>query len=324
MKIWYFIEIQLQAGIPVMLICVADNHGSSPGRQGFKMAVSLEGKLYGTIGGGIMEHKMVEYAKSALGKDLDAIELRQQFHDKKSKKDRSGMICSGEQTLLLVPLYPKGLTALQEMLEKEIANPGSLRIRITPDGLSFETFHSPRTIVFEKAHSGNWLYTEPLVLKNRIHIFGGGHVGLALSEVMSLLDFEVILYDDRPVLNTREANIFALEKHTVDYEKLDISGIRSEDFVAILTFSYRSDKLILRQLHRKQVFYLGLMGSEEKIRVLFDELEAEGVSRKALQPVFAPIGLETFSKTPMEIAVSIAAQIIREKNKNLPTGRTLK
>jgi len=66
MKIWRFIKDKLEKDIPVVLLYVLDSKGSSPGRQGFKMAVTNDGEISGTIGGGIMEHKLVELSKSAL------------------------------------------------------------------------------------------------------------------------------------------------------------------------------------------------------------------------------------------------------------------
>jgi len=65
-----------------------------------------------------------------------------------------------------------------------------------------------------------------------------------------------------------------------------------------------------------------MIGSEAKIKTLFTEFQEEGIDPERRKHVFIPIGLNIFSKTAKEIAVSIAAEIIREKNKYLPTGRT--
>ena len=66
MDVWEFIDNKLSANIDVMLLYVLESEGSSPGRKGFKMAVAADGDLYGTIGGGIMEFKLVEKARSLL------------------------------------------------------------------------------------------------------------------------------------------------------------------------------------------------------------------------------------------------------------------
>lgn len=64
----------------------------------------------------------------------------------------------------------------------------------------------------------------------------------------------------------------------------------------------------------KKIKYLGMMGSEEKVRTLYKELREEGITERQLANVRSPIGVQIKSKTPDEIAVSIAAEIIGVKN----------
>src|SRR4051812_2385238 len=95
LPLWKFIAGRLQTSVPVMLLCVVESFGSSPGRRGFKMAVTAD-DMIGSIGGGIMEHKFVELAKEKLkSPSFDTI-LKRQQHNKNAVKDQSGMICSGE------------------------------------------------------------------------------------------------------------------------------------------------------------------------------------------------------------------------------------
>ena len=65
-----------------MLLCVLESERSSPGRQGFKMAVSADGEFFGTIGGGMMEQKFVEKAKHLLAENKTKVLLMRQYHDK--------------------------------------------------------------------------------------------------------------------------------------------------------------------------------------------------------------------------------------------------
>ena len=60
--IWHFIKSNLQNGKNVVLLVVAGSFASSPGRQGFKMAVSEDAESFGTVGGGIMEKDLNEFA----------------------------------------------------------------------------------------------------------------------------------------------------------------------------------------------------------------------------------------------------------------------
>ena len=66
LELWQFIGKRLKNDEKVLLLVVVESTGSSPGRQGFKMGVGTEGSLCGSIGGGIMEIKLVELAKSYL------------------------------------------------------------------------------------------------------------------------------------------------------------------------------------------------------------------------------------------------------------------
>src|SRR3954463_11531438 len=99
MDVWRFISAKLNEGINIQLMYVLESEGSSPGRRGFKMAVAADGDFEGTIGGGIMEHKLVEKARAMLSERVNSISLVRQYHDKEHAKDQSGMICSGSQLI---------------------------------------------------------------------------------------------------------------------------------------------------------------------------------------------------------------------------------
>jgi xanthine dehydrogenase accessory factor len=319
---WEFINDKLTVNINVMLLWVLESEGSSPGRKGFKMAVSADGDLYGTIGGGIMEHKLVERARSLLVTNSKEISIVKQFHDKTHNKNQSGMICSGSQLNALIPLnLSDARKNIRTIAEASLNNKNKI-IHLSPAGIKISDEPASG---FDYKTETEWTYTEPLNQKPVIHIIGGGHVGLALSELMHFLGFYIKLYDDRPELNTITQNSFADETCITDYNSIsETINISEIDFAVIMTIGYRTDKIVLKQLLDKDFFYLGLLGSEKKTQALFNELKEEGIDENKLSRLFAPIGLNIFSKTTKEIAVSVAAQIILEKNKNLPTGRNKK
>jgi xanthine dehydrogenase accessory factor len=81
-----------------------------------------------------------------------------------------------------------------------------------------------------------------------------------------------------------------------------------------MTFGYRTDDIALRALINKKFRYLGVLGSKAKIAKMFSDYKAEGWSEERLSQIHAPIGINIKSQTPEEIAVSIAAEIIKVKN----------
>ena len=309
--IWQFIQTRLSRATPVTLLYVVESEGSSPGRKGFIMAASLEA-CTGTIGGGIMEYKLVELSRSLMRQGDMSMRLITQYHDKE-RSDQSGMICSGMQRIVIIPLHRAYYTHVENCIHVfEDKKQG--QIEITPVDIKFN--HSSRQadgFLFENETS--WQYRETIGVQPKLHIIGAGHVALALSELMSRLGFYIIVYDDRQGLNTLLDNLFADEKQIVSYDSIGevISG-DAKDYLVIMTIGYRNDKIVLKQLMDKPFLYTGILGSEAKIRSLFLELRSEGFSEAQLSRIHAPIGLTIHSQTAYEIAVSIAAEIIQEKN----------
>ncbi len=311
-----FIRSCLQQGQKVMLLTVVDREGSSPGKTGFKMAVASDGRFTGSIGGGVMEHRLSEQAKRLLKQEKTPSPfIVFQDHDPEATQNRSGMICSGGQTIAFTPLSQQDLpavSALVSSLEKEEKGVFTL----SGKGFTFRKNvvlgnPSESRIVSEN----QWEYREQTGMPDTLYIFGGGHVGLALSKVFSNLNFKIVLFDNREGLNTFEENRFAGEKHVVDYRR--VAALVPEGFnvyVVIVTFAHKSDEQVLEQMLPKKIKYLGLMGSDKKIQTIFNNLKAKGVDEKLFSKVHAPVGLPINSETPAEIAISIAAEIIAVKN----------
>jgi xanthine dehydrogenase accessory factor len=317
---WQLISKSLLQNIPVMLLYVLESHGSSPGRQGFCMAVNLTGEMEGSIGGGIMEHKFVEMAKELLRQEGALLTIRKQVHDKSSSL-QSGMICSGDQTILLYQLKPADIDTVSAIILAESGVPTSEKLVagtlvLSPSGIAFSTDIIPRnnfTIHSEK----DWLYQEVLGYLHKVFIIGGGHCSLALSKIMRMMDFYVQVFDTRADLHTMLQNSDAHEKTILgDYRELE-NIIPEDQYIVVMTFGYRTDDIVLRCLMNKPFKYLGVLGSQAKINKMFTDYKEEGINQELLNRMHAPIGMPVKSQTPEEIAISIAAEIIQVKNANL-------
>ncbi len=312
LALWEFMLEQLSKNNPAVFMCVVESNGSSPGRQGFKMVVT-ENELHGSIGGGIMEHKFVEQAKEILRKQSEELFVKKQIHSKNVSTNQSGMICSGEQTLAVYPLKEKDLHQIEKIVAA-LATHHPITFQFSEEGfliLNDDDLSSQK--IFEQ-NNGSWKYTERIGYTNYLHIIGGGHVSLAFSKLMHDLNFHITVYDERKELNTMQKNVFAHQKILVDYENIDQLIPDGSDFVVIMTFGYRTDGVVLRKLLRIRFRYLGLLGSRNKINKMLHELRSEGIAESVIQSIHAPVGIQINSQTPEEIAVSIAAEIIKIKN----------
>ena len=304
---WTLAATALRAGQPAALLCVVRSEGSSPGRQGFKMVVTSE-TVTGSIGGGIMEHKWVELARQRLRDGNPTPLLRPQVHRREAPADRSGMMCAGEQEVLLWPLQPDDLptvvaieTALQSLNGGawEVSEAGGLRLlAAAPSGF------------YAYQPGPAWTYREQLGFRDQLTIVGGGHVSLALSQLAANLEFEITVLDDRADLPTLDANHYAHHRQRVSYETLALPP-GPHHYVVVMTVGYRTDAVALRRLLGHAYRYLGVLGSATKVAELRRVLLEEGFN---LDDLHGPIGVPINSRLPEEIAVSVAAELIRVRN----------
>lgn len=316
MKVWQFLFDKFSSRQRVVLLYVLESHGSSPGRQGFKMGVSSDNEICGTIGGGIMEHKFVEMARSQLQRsDLKSSVLKQ-VHDKSARENQSGMICSGEQTIFLYHVQESDIPHLKHVIEA-IKGKQTNSIILDEHGITLSRESAPEPFSFSFTATGFKLI-EATGFLNHLHVVGGGHCALALCKLMRDLSFYIHLYDTRPELNTIKENSFADEIHLLesyaDLKDMVLSG--SNVYVVIMTFGYRTDDEALRALVGKNFKYLGMLGSANKVAKMRMAYEAESFDSGLLQQLHSPIGVQIKSETTTEIAISIAAEIISVKNKS--------
>ncbi|MBU1559156.1 MAG: XdhC family protein [Gammaproteobacteria bacterium] len=312
-RVWVLLQEAITRQVPAALMVVIDSQSSSPGRQGFKMAIDLEGNLAGSIGGGLMEHDLVEKTKEQLHARFNHPILLNQLHnDSGEAKDRSGMICSGSQKVVIYPISLASESVFQFLQQPLKEIPTVLQLSQTGLSLIPKKNHCFEGRYFcDSVADTSWCYREDLSFQKVLYIIGGGHVSLALSRIMETLDFYVVVFDDRPKVSTLENNLFAQEKHIISYEQVG-SHIQEGErcYAVIMTASHKADHIVLEQLVNKRLRYLGMMASKAKGKAIFNQLLSKGIDQGRLSKVHTPVGLPIASKTPEEIAISISAEIV--------------
>lgn len=321
LELWEFTLRALRRADPVMLLVVAESSGSSPGRQGFKMAVTA-GDMCGSVGGGVMEVKLVNKAREILsvppavssGLTGTSNFISPQTHQKNSSH-ASGMICSGKQTVIFYQLTGRDLETVEKIIAS-LKNGTGANLSIDSKELRIDDLPAGSDFSFETSSDTDFHYRERLGPKNELYIIGGGHCALALSELMSKMDFYIRIYDDRPELNTIEKNSFADEINVIEsYEDIGGKIIGGANvYVVVMTLGFASDEVVIRQVIGKELKYFGVLGSKAKMAVLLRNLRNEGWPEEKIKAIRTPIGIPINSQTPEEIAISIAAEIISVKN----------
>jgi xanthine dehydrogenase accessory factor len=147
----------------------------------------------------------------------------------------------------------------------------------------------------------------------KVLVLGAGHISRSLSSILSILEYEVIIADDRPdfanvwsfptaqvVLCDSFENIISQLKPTVDVNTA----------VVIVTRGHRYDFLCLKNFLNTNFGYLGMIGSKSRVRGTIQRLVEEGEDSALLAKIHSPIGIAIAAQSPAEIAVSIAAELI--------------
>jgi xanthine dehydrogenase accessory factor len=256
MKLYKHLLSKLKNGQNVYLLTVVQNSGSSPGRQGFKMTVAQDGTIFGSIGGGVMEYKLAEKAKQLLQQNEITNSLTKQIHQAKTPHS-SGMICSGEQTVVFSALSGKHIASIQKILQEK----DNYNLRLTPNEILFCFDSNTKKNIFNYKSETDWFYQEPINNKKTVYIFGSGHVGLATAELLKFLDYNIVVFDNRKDLNTFNENVVADKKEIISYKNSNNYVPNTKDsIVIIMTNKYTDDKLILEKLLKNKTLNFGYIG----------------------------------------------------------------
>ncbi len=310
---WQFVDSRLADNAQLVILVVTNSSGSSPGRAGYKMVVASNGEMFGSIGGGMMEVSLVELARSKIQDSKPKV--IEQIH-RRDVENASGMICSGRQTVILKKLNGDDLPSVTKIIENFESN---ARCAFEISNLGFQIVESTvngEAIYFERDGEA-FVYQEMIGQKDELYIIGGGHCALALSELAARLDFRISIFDDRPELNTIAKNEFADAVTIIDsYENIGEHLPQGDGvYVVVMTLGYASDAVVIRKLIDHEFKYFGVLGSKAKMATLMKELRDESFDQDKLARIRTPIGLPINSRTPEEIAVSIAAEMISVRNK---------
>jgi xanthine dehydrogenase accessory factor len=155
-------------------------------------------------------------------------------------------------------------------------------------------------------------YVEKLYTNERVFIFGGGHISRELQPLLSHIGFDVTVIDDRQEFADKADFPTARKVICADYADENVyADIRPDDYAVVMTRGHIGDYDSLLNTLRRPTKYVGSIGSKKKTAFVKDKLSAAGISQEKIDCIYTPIGLAIGAETPAEIAVSIAAEIIK-------------
>jgi xanthine dehydrogenase accessory factor len=144
-------------------------------------------------------------------------------------------------------------------------------------------------------------------------IVGAGEIGAALARIAKTLDLRVVVVDGRDHLASSERFPDADEVRVgIPSEIVESVGLSSDTAVVLVSHEYKYDLPILKSALASKAGYVGMLGGRKRRDAMKELLRGDGVSEAALGKLRTPIGLEIEAETPAEIAVSIAAELVKE------------
>jgi xanthine dehydrogenase accessory factor len=164
------------------------------------------------------------------------------------------------------------------------------------------------------------LYVEPHAAPEALVIVGAGHIAQPLCSVGAMLGFRVTVLDDRPDFATLERFPEAERVLRADFSD-PFRGVPlgRRSYLVLATRGHRYDFEALLRVFRAATppAYVGMVASRRRTRATLEQLAREGLDPGRLRSLRAPVGLDLGAETPAEIAVAIAAEIVRTKRKGV-------
>ncbi|MCE5292743.1 MAG: XdhC/CoxI family protein [Nocardiaceae bacterium] len=272
----------IDADLPFAVATVTRTVGSTPKPPGAAVAVSANGDIIGGISAGCVESELIELANRVLAEHEPAIA---QFGP--GDDFGPGLSCGGTIDVVVnhsLQLAPRLLAASRSLTSGHDAE-----VEISPD------------------------FTVRLHPDPHMIICGATDVAIPMSQIGKLLGYRVTVVDARAAFATPER--FPDVEIVVDWPHRYLDSIDVPDTAVLCSFAHDAKFAIplLESALRKPFAYLGAMGSKRTCAEREDELRARGITTEQLARLHSPIGMDIGGRTPAEIAVSVAAQIVAQR-----------
>ena len=313
---------ELEEQHDVMLVTIVASTGSAPRKTGSQMLVNAEGRLTGTIGGGNIEYLSEGMARELLAEKASRLHS---FNLNEKDEDGLGMICGGDvdvwlqyiaaddavwrETARLIIAAAAGKQGGWLVQSLNGSEPCFLSAR--QEVLAGSAPEGVDALCASSCMIAGGFFSMPLPKKERVFIFGGGHIAQALVPILASVDFAPIVFDNRPEFANPE--LFPCAEHVIlgDYLSIaDYVELEPEDYVAVMTHGHSHDFEIQAQVLRYDLAYVGVVGSARKTQTVNERLHGVGIPEEKTATIHTPIGTKIKAETPAEIAVSIAGELI--------------
>ncbi len=312
-----------------VLVTISDVRGSSPREIGAKMIVTRK-DVTGSIGGGQLEYRCAKMAVDMLCAE-QLLCRRHRF----ALGPNLGQCCGGVVDVLFEHSAALEAELLERMAQLHnrrtpfvIATTVSRKWLVTattcypPENDDDDVAALARALLASRGsacsdkHGDNSVLLEPVMSSDfNVAVFGAGHVGSAVVQILAGLDCNIRWIDSRrnifPARNA--ANVLVVES---DVPAREVAAMPEAAYYLVLTHHHPLDyEICSRVLERREFAYLGLIGSTAKRRRFERLMRQQGMSQSLLERLTCPIGIDGINgKTPQEIAIAATAELLQHRD----------
>lgn len=312
---WFVIQqlnLWLAQGIQPWLATVIETYGSSPRPEGSMMIYHPDKGIIGSLSGGCIEQELIEQlADKNCDEEIEPIIIR--YGDSPEQRSRLALPCGGHMDILLEKINKKDQQHFKT-LEKALHSRQWISRHID---LMQHNIQTVNEISEQDIQRKSNKIIHALKPHDKLLLIGAGEVSRCLAEICKNLEFEITLCD------FRDDFLQGWKVEGVQVIKTMPDDLISEAFhdshcaIVALAHDPRVDDMAMMQALKTDAFYVGAMGSlktSNKRRERLTELE---LNEQQIKKLHAPIGLDIHSRTPYEIAVSIAAHLVSVRAERL-------
>ena len=299
----------LEAGARVTLVTVAKTWGSSPRRPGALLAIHPDGRFVGSVSGGCVEDDLAQRVlRGEFGSGLPRLET---YGVQTGQAQRVGLPCGG--TLVLLVEIIDAVGQLHLLLEKMDAGEQLSRRVCLNTG---ETSLHPTVAELDLTFDGKTL-SKTFGPPWRLLLIGAGELTRRVAQLALTLDYAVTICDPRPEYNLQAGHswLVAGVAFVTSHPESAVNEFRANRRSAILALAHTPalDDAALFAALSSQAYYVGALGSKKNQHARCERLLQRGISRQQLIRLHGPVGLDIGSRTPAEIAIAIAADLIQAR-----------
>lgn len=298
----------LRQGNRVTLVSVVQTWGTSPRPVGSLLAVSSDGRFFGSVSGGCVEEDLIENLIQR------PVSSPQQFMygETQEERHRFGLPCGGALQLIAEPLTElKEVENLIAAIEQR--NTLTRSLNLTNGQVLVSDWHSEAPELREEENQTIWQNVIGPVW--RLVIVGAGETGRFIAEFAQGLGFDIVVSDPRP--DYRKNWLIKDLPLAEGFPDDVIESLNIDSRTAIVTVAHdpKVDDMALLTALKSDAFYVGALGSKlnnENRRARL--VEHFDFTQEQVNRLHGPVGFNIGSKTPSEIAIAILAEIIAVKN----------